>query len=81
MNHVSFFHIECIERHTSYIEAYQETFTEFFVEGVREELGETGENLNDIQIEAAVVAKLQQQWAHSCVHHLHVNLTPASDEL
>ena len=59
---------------------HQELLTQFLVEGVWEELCETGEDVDDVEGETAVVSQHQQQRSHRRVHHLHVDLE-ARDEL
>ncbi len=61
-------------------EVRQQLFTQLLVERVREELREVGQLLDDVQVEVAMIAQLQQQGAHRRVHDLHVHLEPR-DEL
>ena len=58
----------------------QQLFTELVVEGAWEEAREVGQLLNDVQVEAAVIAQFQQQRAHRRVNQLHLHLE-AADKL
>ena len=59
---------------------YKELFTKFLIESVWEELGETGQPLDHVQVQISVVPQHQQQWPHSTVHYLQYNMATC-DEL
>ena len=60
--------------------SYQELFTQFLVEGVREQIGEARENLDTIQRQVSEVSKQQEQWSHGRVNDRHLDLK-TRDEL
>jgi len=53
---------------------YKQLFTQLLVEGVREQVRETRQNLNTIQCQVCEVAEQQQQRTHGGVHDRHLDL-------
>lgn len=68
LGHHYYYSIEC-QKSTN-----EKLFAELLLERVGEELREAGEDLNRIDSETAMVAKLRQHRPHGLVHHLHVDL-------